>query len=100
MLESGFCLVNLASGTLANRRRDLKIETSKYTEYKKRHGKGSQIGSCPFLLLSGNSLHHVSKTWALLPEDERQREASAALVIPAFTAFPAFPATLADAPDV
>ena len=29
----------------------------------------------------------------------RGREASAALVIPAFTAFPYFPATLADAPD-
>lgn len=90
--------MNLASGTLANRRRDLKIETSKYTDNETRERLTDWV--LPFL----------ASVWELSAPCEqdygspaRGREAErglSCLVIPAFTAFPAFPATLADAPDV
>ena len=61
-------------------------------------GKAQRLG--PFLFMSGNSLTPREQDWALLLEDERQREASGALVTPAFPASPSSPARLADTPDM
>ena len=61
-------------------------------------GKAQQLG--PFLLLSGNSMTPREQDWALLLEDERQREVSGALVTPALPGSPSSPDRLADTPNM